>query len=32
MVGYKNFSYFTRVFHQHVGMSPSDFIRQNKLE
>lgn len=29
MLGYDNFSYFCRLFRQHVGMSPRQFIRQN---
>ena len=28
-LGYDNFSYFCRLFRQHVGMSPRQFIKQN---
>ena len=30
LLGYDNQSYFSRLFRQHVGMSPSMFIMQNK--
>lgn len=30
MVGYENFSYFSRTFRRITGMSPMEFVRQNR--